>query len=63
MEILYLLLPMSVLFALLVIGVIAWAIRAGQFDDLEREGERILEVKDDVHEVDAPLIDDDQAPR
>ena len=63
MEILYLLLPMSVVFALLVIGVIAWAIRSGQFDDLEREGERILESTDDAHAVDAPLIDDDQAPR
>jgi cbb3-type cytochrome oxidase maturation protein len=61
MEILYLLLPMSVVFALLVIGVIAWAIRSGQFDDLDREGERILEADDDVHEADAPLVDGNQA--
>lgn len=43
MEILYLLLPLSVVLALLVIAVFAWAIRGGQFDDLEREGERILD--------------------
>jgi len=42
MDILYLLIPFSVLLVLGLIGVFAWAIDAGQFDDLEREGERIL---------------------
>jgi cbb3-type cytochrome oxidase maturation protein len=40
-EILYLLIP----------GVFAWALHRGQFDDLEREGERILQ--DDPVGVDA----------
>lgn len=62
MEILYLLLPMSVVLALIVIAVFAWAIRGGQFDDLEREGERILDLDQQGPEGDAPLIDDDQAP-
>ncbi|MBX3622840.1 MAG: cbb3-type cytochrome oxidase assembly protein CcoS [Rhizobacter sp.] len=43
MESLYLLLPMSVLLVLALIGVFAWALHSGQFDDLEREGQRVLE--------------------
>ena len=42
MDILYLLIPLSVVLVFLIIGVFAWAVNAGQFDDLEREGERIL---------------------
>lgn len=43
MESLYILLPLSVLLVLALIGVFGWAINAGQFDDLEREGWRVLE--------------------
>lgn len=43
MDSLYLLLPVSVLLVLALIGVFAWAINAGQFDDLDREGWRVLE--------------------
>lgn len=46
MEILFLLIPLSVLIALAVMGVLAWAVWSGQFEDMEREGERILH--DDV---------------
>lgn len=42
MDILFLLVPMSVVLVLVIMGVFAWAIQSGQFDDLEREGERIL---------------------
>jgi cbb3-type cytochrome oxidase maturation protein len=42
MDILFLLIPMSVVLALLVIGVFAWALEGGQFDDIEGEGVRIL---------------------
>jgi cbb3-type cytochrome oxidase maturation protein len=42
MESLYLLVPLSALLVLSLLGVFAWALDAGQFDDLEREGERIL---------------------
>jgi cbb3-type cytochrome oxidase maturation protein len=42
MDILFLLVPMSVVLALLVIGVFAWALQGGQFDDVESEGARIL---------------------
>ncbi len=42
MDILYLLIPLSVLLVLVLMGVFAWALHGRQFDDLEREGERIL---------------------
>jgi cbb3-type cytochrome oxidase maturation protein len=42
MDILYLLVPLSVVLGFLVLGIFAWALQAGQFDDLEGEGDRIL---------------------
>ncbi len=42
MESLYLLIPFSVLLALAILAVLAWAVQSGQFDDLDNEGERIL---------------------
>jgi cbb3-type cytochrome oxidase maturation protein len=48
MDSLYLLLPMSVLLVLALIGVFAWAIGSGQFDDLEREGLRVLDDEEPV---------------
>lgn len=42
MDILFLLIPLSVLLALGVMGVLAWAVWAGQFEELDSEGQRIL---------------------
>lgn len=42
MEVLYLLIPLSVVLVLAIIGVFWWALQSGQFDNIEREGERIL---------------------
>lgn len=42
MDVLFLLVPMSVLLVLLLIVLFGWALHRGQFDNLEREGERIL---------------------
>ena len=42
MDVLYLLIPLSVLIVFGVIGVFWWALQSGQFDSVEREGERIL---------------------
>jgi cbb3-type cytochrome oxidase maturation protein len=42
MDILYLLVPLSVVLIFFIIGGIWWAIYRGQFDDVEQEGERIL---------------------
>jgi len=46
MDILYLLIPLSVVLVFLIIGVFAWAVNAGQFEDLEKEGGRILATDD-----------------
>lgn len=46
MDILYLLLPLSVLLVLGLIALFAWALHGGQFDDLEREGLRLMETPD-----------------
>ena len=43
MDILYLLIPLSALLVLGILGIFGWALNGGQFEDLEREGERILE--------------------
>ena len=42
MDILYLLIPLSVVLVLLVLLGLYWAINKGQFDALEGVGERIL---------------------
>lgn len=55
MDILYLLIPMTAVLVLGILGVFAWALHRGQFDDLEQQGERILE-------PDAPAFDRHQAP-
>ena len=46
MDILYLLIPMTAVLVLAIIGVFAWALDGGQFDDLEQHGSRILEADD-----------------
>ena len=42
MDILFILIPLSVALALLILGALAWAVWRGQFDGVEAEGERIL---------------------
>jgi cbb3-type cytochrome oxidase maturation protein len=42
MDILFLLVPLSVVLALAVMALLAWAVWSGQFEDLESEGERIF---------------------
>ncbi len=52
MESLYLLIPLALIIFGVIVGLLFWAVKSGQFEDLEREGSRILfnddiEVKDD----------------
>lgn len=42
MDILYLLIPFSVVLVLLIVAVFGWAVNSGQLEDLAKEGERIL---------------------
>jgi cbb3-type cytochrome oxidase maturation protein len=53
-DILYLLIPLSAVLVLVIVGVFGWALHRGQFDDVEREGSRILEGE-------APGVDNDQS--
>ncbi len=60
MDILYLLIPLSAVLVLLIVGIFGWAVHHGQFDDVEREGERIL--RDDALRVDADQAADQGQP-
>jgi cbb3-type cytochrome oxidase maturation protein len=51
MDSLYLLIPLSVVLALIIGGVLAWAVLSGQFEHLEREGKRILDEESGPGEV------------
>lgn len=42
MDILFLLIPLSVILVLVILGGLWWAIYTGQFEEIEPEGERIL---------------------
>jgi cbb3-type cytochrome oxidase maturation protein len=55
MDILYLLVPLSVLAALGVLVLFAWALRAGQFERIEAEGDRIVF---DADQTQPPVPDD-----
>ena len=52
MEALWLLIPLSALLVLAIIAIFGWALHRGQFDDLEREGERILLAERDAVDAD-----------
>jgi cbb3-type cytochrome oxidase maturation protein len=56
MDILYLLIPLSAVLVLVILGVFGWAVHNGQFEELEKEGERILG-------ADVGLVDADQVSR
>lgn len=42
MEVLYLLIPLSVILVLVIVAALWWAVYRGQFESVEQEGERIL---------------------
>ena len=56
MDILFLLIPLSAVLVLLILAVFGWAVFQGQFEDLEGEGQRILE-------SDGEAVDSDQGSR
>jgi len=57
MEILYLLIPLSLVLVGIIIWIFLWAVRSGQFDDLEGPAHQILMDDDD------PVIEtQDEAP-
>jgi len=48
MEVLYLLIPLSLVLVGVIIWIFLWAIRSGQFDDMEGPAHRILMDDDDI---------------
>ena len=47
MDILYLLIPISLIIVAIAIGLFMWAIRSGQYEDMEGPAHRILMDEDD----------------
>ncbi|MGV6807002.1 MAG: cbb3-type cytochrome oxidase assembly protein CcoS [bacterium] len=58
MNSLFFLIPLSVVVCIIGVTVFFWAVRSGQYDDLDAEGERILFDEEDS-EVAEPSPDDD----
>jgi cbb3-type cytochrome oxidase maturation protein len=52
MDILYLLIPVSAILILVIVAVFGWAVHGGQFEDLECEGERLLQAQDETDALD-----------
>ncbi|NCF09253.1 MAG: cbb3-type cytochrome oxidase assembly protein CcoS [Gammaproteobacteria bacterium] len=52
MEVIYFLIPLMILLGLVMVGILFWAARSGQYDDLEGPANRILMDDDD------PLLPD-----
>lgn len=57
MDILYLLIPLSVVLVAVIVAAFLWAIRSGQFDDLEGPAHRILDDDDERLEPPPPGTD------
>lgn len=55
MDILYLLIPLSIVAMLAIVAVFAWALDGGQFDDIEQQGAAIFD-------HDTPSLDRHQRP-
>jgi len=59
MEILYLLVPLAMLIVALMVVIFFWAVRSGQFDDLEGPAHRII-MDDDRPEVSKKKTQDEE---
>ncbi len=56
MQSLYLLIPVAIIFVVLAVRFLFWAIKSGQYDDLNTEGHRIL-FDDDIADTPAKKYD------
>ena len=63
MDILFLLVPFSVLLVFALMAAFLWALQTRQFEDLEREGTRILEDDDEAGDLDRDQGPQGPAPR
>jgi len=48
MDIIYLLIPISLLLVVIIIAVLFWAVKSGQYDDMEGPRHKILMDDDEV---------------
>lgn len=53
MESLYLLIPVALVFCVIAIRLLIWAIDSGQYDDLDKEAWKILADEDDPAKTDS----------
>jgi cbb3-type cytochrome oxidase maturation protein len=58
MEIIYLLIPLSLILVGLIIAGFLWAVNSGQFDDLEGPAYRILQDQDELDQQREPTKND-----
>ena len=47
MEVIYGLIPAMIILGLIMVGVLVWAVKSGQYDDLEGDASRIIMDDDD----------------
>ncbi len=47
MEVIYGLIPAMIFLGLVMVGILVWAVKSGQYDDLEGDANRILMDDDD----------------
>ena len=50
MDIIFVLIPISLIVVVIIIAVLFWAVRSGQYDDLEGPAHQILMDDDDIKE-------------
>lgn len=60
MNVLFLLIPVSLILLLLAVAVFFWAVRSGQFDDLDTPAYRILMDTDATHRRERDRVRDDR---
>ena len=56
MSIIYILIPIAILFVLIAIGVFFWAVKSEQFSDLNKQGHSILFEDDKEHNLSEILM-------
>ena len=66
MEVLYFLIPLAALLSGLIVAALVWAVRSGQFEDLEGPAHRILMEEDsprNPERAEGPASGGDDGPR
>lgn len=61
MESLYLLIPIAIVIVAIAVAVFFWAVKSGQYDDLDTEGQRILFDDPEPRQEKTPATNDRKA--